>query len=72
MLCFVIFSLLLRSCVYGTFSVDSAVACLNAVVQDALERAIPRGVRNPHLDFRHWYSTSLRSYITERIINTDD
>jgi hypothetical protein len=42
------------SCVYGTSSVDSAVVCLNAVVQDALERAIPRGVLNSHLKFPHW------------------
>jgi hypothetical protein len=54
------------SCVYGTFSVDSAVACLNAVVQDALERAIPRGVINSHLKFPHWYFTSLRSYIKKQ------
>jgi hypothetical protein len=50
-------------CVYGTSSVDSAVACLIAVVQDALEHAIPRGVINSHLKFPHWYSTSLRFYI---------
>jgi hypothetical protein len=29
------------SCEYGTTSVDSAVACLNAAVQDAMEHAIP-------------------------------
>jgi hypothetical protein len=32
------------SCVYGTTSVDSAVASLNAAVQHAMEHAIPRGV----------------------------
>jgi hypothetical protein len=54
------------SCMYGTSSVDSAVTCLNAVVQDALERAIPRGVINSHLKFPHLYSTSLRSYIKKK------
>jgi hypothetical protein len=34
------------SCVHNTSSVDAAVASLNAVVQDATEQAIPRGVIN--------------------------
>jgi hypothetical protein len=51
------------SCAYGTSSADSAVACLNAVVQDALEHAILHGVINSHPKFPHWYSISLRFYI---------
>jgi hypothetical protein len=54
------------SCVYGTSSVDSAITCLNAVVQDALECAIPRSVINSHLKFPHWYSTSQRTYIKKK------
>jgi hypothetical protein len=51
------------SCVYGTTSVDSAVACLNAAVQDAMEHAIPRGVTNANSKFTHWYSSTLKHYI---------
>jgi hypothetical protein len=51
------------SCVYGTTSVDSAVACLNAAVQDAMEHAIPRGVTNANSKFPNWYSNTLKYYI---------
>jgi hypothetical protein len=54
------------SCVYGTTPVDSAVACLNAAVEDAMEQAIPRGVINSNSKFPHWYSLSLRYYITKK------
>jgi hypothetical protein len=54
------------SCVYGTSSVDSAVDCLNAVVQGAMELAIPRGVIKSNSKFPHWYSNSLRSYIKKK------
>jgi hypothetical protein len=54
------------SCAYGTSSVDTAVTCLNAGVQDALECAISRGVINTHLKFPHWYSTSQRTYIKKK------
>jgi hypothetical protein len=40
------------SCVYNTTSVDSAVACLNTAVLDAMEHVIPRDIitliRNSH------------------------
>jgi hypothetical protein len=48
------------SCVYVTTSVDSAVACLNAAVQDAMEHTIPRGVTNANSKFPHWYSNTLK------------
>jgi hypothetical protein len=38
------------SCVYGTSSVDAAVASLSAVVQDATDQAIPSG-QNSHIGF---------------------
>jgi hypothetical protein len=41
------------SCVYGTTSIDSAVACLNAAVQDAMEHAIPRRFTNANSKFPH-------------------
>jgi hypothetical protein len=44
--------------VHDTTSVDSAVACLNAAVQDAIEQAIPRGIINNNSKFPHWYSSS--------------
>ncbi|PNF20040.1 hypothetical protein B7P43_G05817 [Cryptotermes secundus] len=54
------------SCVYGTTSVDSAVAGLNAAVQDAMEHAIPRGIINTRMKFPHWYSSSLKYYIRKK------
>jgi hypothetical protein len=54
------------SCVYGTTSVDSAVACLNAAVQDAMEHANPRGVMKANSKFPHWYSSFLRYYIRKK------
>jgi hypothetical protein len=54
------------SCVYGTTSVDSAVACLNAAVQDAMEHAIPRGIINTNSKFLHWYSSSLKNFIRRK------
>jgi hypothetical protein len=59
------------SCVYGTTSVDSIVASLNAAVQDAMEYAIPRGVINTNSKFPHWYSNSLRYYISKKNYFTD-
>jgi hypothetical protein len=50
------------SCVYGTTSVDSAVACLNAAVEDAMEHAIFRGIIKSNSKFSHWYSSSLKYY----------
>jgi hypothetical protein len=57
--------------VYGTIFVDSAIACLNAVVQDAMEHAVPRGIINSNSKFPHWYSSSLRYYIRKKNIFTD-
>jgi hypothetical protein len=37
------------SSVYGASSVDFAVACLNAAVQDAMEQSIPSGIINSNL-----------------------
>jgi hypothetical protein len=51
--------------VYDTNSVDAAVASLNAVVQDAMEQAIPRGYSKKS-KFPHWFSNSLRYYITKK------
>jgi hypothetical protein len=53
------------SCVYDTNSVDAAVASLNAVVQDAMEQAIPR-VYIKKSKFPHWFSSSLRYYIMKK------
>jgi hypothetical protein len=52
--------------VYDTTSVDAAVASLNAVVQDAMEQAIPRGIIKSKSEFPHWYSGSLRYYIKKK------
>jgi hypothetical protein len=52
--------------VYGTTSVASAVACLNAAVQGAMEHAIPRGVTNANSKFPHWYSNTLKYYIGKK------
>jgi hypothetical protein len=49
--------------VYGTTSVDSAVACLNAAVQDAMKHAITRGVINANSKVPHWSSSTLKYYI---------
>jgi hypothetical protein len=54
------------SCAYGTTSVDSAVACLNDVVLDAIEQEIPRGIINSASKFPHWYSIQLRHYIRKK------
>jgi hypothetical protein len=48
------------SCVYGTTPVDSAVACLSAAVQYAMEHAILRGISNANSKFPHWYSNTLK------------
>jgi hypothetical protein len=52
--------------VYGTTSVDTAVACLNAAVQNAMEHAIPRGIINANSKFPHWYSSALKYYIRKK------
>jgi hypothetical protein len=39
------------SCVYGTSSVDTAVACLNALVPEVMEQAIPHGIINSESKF---------------------
>jgi hypothetical protein len=52
--------------VYCTTSVDSAVARLNAVVEDAMEHAILLGIMNTHSKFPRWYSSSLRYYIKRK------
>jgi hypothetical protein len=52
--------------VYGTTSVESAVACLNAAVQDAMEHAIPRGFTNANSKFPHWYSSTLKYNIGKK------
>jgi L-aminopeptidase/D-esterase-like protein len=57
--------------VYGTASVDSAVDCLNAAAQDAMEHAIPRGVINANSKFPHWYSSTLKYYIRKNNYFTD-
>jgi hypothetical protein len=54
--------------VYGTTTVDSAVACLNAAVQDAMEHAIPRGIINSYSKLAHWYYSSIKYYIKKIII----
>jgi hypothetical protein len=54
------------SCVYGTTSVNAAVASLNAVVQDAMEQEIPHGIINSQAKFPHQYSSSLRFYIRKK------
>jgi hypothetical protein len=54
------------SCVYGSTSVDSAVASLNAAAQDAMEQTIACGIINTNSKFPHWYSSSLRYYIREK------
>jgi hypothetical protein len=59
------------SSVYDTTSVDSAVTCLNAAVQDAIEQVIPRGIINSNSKFPHWYSSSLKYYIRKNITITD-
>jgi hypothetical protein len=59
------------SCVYGTTSVDSAVSCFSAVVQDAMEHEIPRGIINTNLKLSHWYSSSLSYYIRKKNYFTD-
>jgi hypothetical protein len=59
------------SCVYDISSVDAAVASLNAVVQDATEQGIPRGITNSKPKFPHWYSGSLRYYIKKSMTSTD-
>jgi hypothetical protein len=46
------------SSVYGTTSVDAAVASLNAVVSDAMEQAILRGIIKSKSNFPHWYSSA--------------
>jgi hypothetical protein len=51
------------SSVYGASFVDSAVACLNAAVQDAIEQSMPSSIINSNLKYPHWYSSSLRYYI---------
>jgi hypothetical protein len=51
------------SLVYGITSVNSAVAILNAAVQDAMEQATPRDIINSKAKFSRWYSSSLRYYI---------
>jgi hypothetical protein len=61
-----ILSTFVRSGVYGTTSVDSAVACLNAAVQDAMEHEIPCGVINANSKFPHWYSSTLKYYIRKK------
>jgi hypothetical protein len=53
------------SCVCNSTSVDDAVASLNSVVQDAMEQAIPRGVTKKS-KFPHWFSSSLRYYISKK------
>jgi hypothetical protein len=52
--------------VYGTTSVDSAVACFNAAVQDAMEQAIPYGILNSNSKYPHCYCSSLRYYIRKK------
>jgi hypothetical protein len=59
------------SCVYGTTSVVSAVGCLNASVQDAMEHGIPRDIIKTKSKFSHWYSSSLKYYIRKKIIFAD-
>jgi hypothetical protein len=54
------------SCVYGTTSVDAAVASVNAVVQDAMEQAICHGIISSQAKFPHWYSSSSRFYIRKK------
>jgi hypothetical protein len=59
------------SCVLPYTSVDSAVACLNAAVQYAMEHAIPRSIINSNSKFPHWYSSSLRYCIRKKNYFTD-
>jgi hypothetical protein len=51
------------SCVYGTTSVVSAVACLNAAAQDVMGQEIPSRLVNSKSEFTHWYSSFLMYYI---------
>jgi hypothetical protein len=53
------------SSVYETSDVDIAVASLNAAVNDAMERAIPRGY-SCMSKFPHWFSHILRYYIAKK------
>jgi hypothetical protein len=53
------------SSVYETSDVDIAVASLNAAVNDAMERAIPRGY-SCKSKFPHWFSHTLRYYIAKK------
>jgi hypothetical protein len=51
--------------VYDTNSVDAAVASRNAVVQDAMEQAIPRGFITKSI-FPHLFSSASRYYIRKK------
>jgi hypothetical protein len=46
------------SCVYDMNAVDAAVASLNAIVQDAMQQAIPRGFITKS-KYPHWFSNAL-------------
>jgi hypothetical protein len=48
------------SCVYDTTNVDSAVAYLNATVQDTMEHAIPRDIISSNSKSPRGYSSSLK------------
>jgi hypothetical protein len=51
--------------VYGTSSVDVAVASLNAAVRDATQQVFPRGC-NRKSKSPPWFSNTLRYYIVEK------
>jgi hypothetical protein len=55
------------SCVYDTSSADAAAASLSAVVQDAMEQAIPRGFVTKS-KFPHWFSGFLGHYIRKKLL----
>jgi hypothetical protein len=51
--------------VYGTSSVDVAVASLNAAVRGAIEQAIPCGY-SCKSKFPHWFSYTLKCYFAKK------